>query len=639
MSKARKAAPGSLDIVSAMNHPGMFKPYFKGRSWNGWRMVLKGAFALPMTEAEREFFRTIAEREPPAHRVKELWIVAGRRAGKDSIASLIVAHAAALFADGDDRLRPGERALCMCLACDRDQSKIVLNYTRSYFSNIPPLKAMVTRETSTGFELNNSVDIAVATNSFRSVRGRPILCAVFDEVAFWRDDASASPDEETYNAVKPGMATMPDAMLIGISSPYRKAGLLYKKFHDHFGRDGDILVVRAASAALNPTLDQAIIDQALRADPAAARAEWLAEFRTDVAAFLDDALIDAAIDLDRPSELPPRVGTVYVAFVDAAGGVGADSYTLAIAHREGDLIVVDAIRGTSSKFNPAEITRQYAALAKGYGISTVVGDAYGSEWVAGAWREAGVAYVRSDQNKSAIYLEAMPLFARGVARLPDHACLLRELRLLERRTSRLGKDVVDHPRNAGDDYAAAVAGALMLAETAPRALWSRESYAGPAEIPRRAAIVFAVVAAGEREIGGCFFARSRDGNLFVIDVLAAAPAPQLFDSVIMRLVEFARATRASRGAYIFTSVALAAEFARRGQPVHAVDAIFAEGADALALGAAMHIANGRVRVAGDLLQKRDPLVAHGGVDDPLRLAALVGIAVALDEGRALGRAA
>jgi len=29
------------------------------------------------------------------------------------------------------------------------------------------------------------------------------------------------------------MATLDDAMLIGISRPYRKAGLLYRKFKDH----------------------------------------------------------------------------------------------------------------------------------------------------------------------------------------------------------------------------------------------------------------------------------------------------------------------------------------------------------------------------------------------------------------------
>ena len=191
-----------------------------------------------MSDDEREFFRTIAERDPPTSRVRELWIVAGRRAGKDSIACMISAHAAALF-NQHDRLRRGERALVACLACNREQAQIVLNYTRSYFTDIPSLKSMVTRRVANGFELNNGVDIAIATNSFRSIRGRAILCAIFDEIGFWRDELSATPDEQVYAAVKPGMATLPGAMLIGISTPYRKAGLLYKKFSAHYGNDGD----------------------------------------------------------------------------------------------------------------------------------------------------------------------------------------------------------------------------------------------------------------------------------------------------------------------------------------------------------------------------------------------------------------
>jgi hypothetical protein len=54
-----------------------------------------------MTEAEIEFFRTIAERDPPKTRVREIWVVVGRRGGKDSIASLIAAYSAALFSNGD----------------------------------------------------------------------------------------------------------------------------------------------------------------------------------------------------------------------------------------------------------------------------------------------------------------------------------------------------------------------------------------------------------------------------------------------------------------------------------------------------------------------------------------------------------
>jgi hypothetical protein len=106
--------------------------------------------------------------------------------------------------------------------------------------------------------------------------------------------------------------------------------------------------------------------------------------------------------------------------------------------------------------------RQYAALGKEYRIREVVGDAYAAQWVAGTWRETGIDYRKSPLPKSAIYLECIPLFARGLVRLPDHAKLLRELRLLERQTHRGGKDSVDSPKNAHDDFANAVCGALQL---------------------------------------------------------------------------------------------------------------------------------------------------------------------------------
>jgi hypothetical protein len=53
--------PGpAIDIVAAMNSPALFQRWFPGESWDGWRAVLKAAYALPMSEAEIEFFRTTA---------------------------------------------------------------------------------------------------------------------------------------------------------------------------------------------------------------------------------------------------------------------------------------------------------------------------------------------------------------------------------------------------------------------------------------------------------------------------------------------------------------------------------------------------------------------------------------------------
>src|ERR1019366_9632301 len=85
---------------------------------------------------------------------------------------------------------------------------------------------------------------------------------------------------------------------------------------------------------------------------------------------------------------------------------------------------------------------------------------YSAAWVQQAWRDHVITYVTSDLTASQLYLECLPLFNRGLVSLPDHSTLLRELRLLERSPSRLGRDTVSHPRNAHDDYANAVCGCL-----------------------------------------------------------------------------------------------------------------------------------------------------------------------------------
>jgi len=92
-----------------------------------------------------------------------------------------------------------------------------------------------------------------------------------------------------------------------------------------------------------------------------------------------------------------------------------------------------------------------------------VGDRYSGQWVVEAFAKHGIHYKVSDQTKSELYLEAEPLFATGAARILDQRTLRLELVQLERRTSRSGRDTVDHPPQGHDDWANAAAGALVLA--------------------------------------------------------------------------------------------------------------------------------------------------------------------------------
>ena len=454
-----------ITTTAAIADPNLLGRAFAGESWSTWRAVLRAAEGLPLDDDQRRAFAAVAERDPPAKRVRELWVVAGRRSGKDLIASAIAA--AAGMGDYRAHLRPGERATVMCLATDRSQARIVHRYIAGYFQAIPLLASVVARETDDGLELRTGVEIVISTNSFRAVRGRTVVCAIFDETAFWRDENSATPDFETYNAVVPSMITMPGAMLIGISTPYRRSGLLFDRWRRFYGgNDADVLVVKGASTTFNPTLPQSIINQALERDPEIAAAEWLAEWRSDLADFVAREVVDAAVVPGR-YELSPVDGMRYAAFCDPSGG-SSDSMTLAIGHTADGGGILDAVREVQPPFSPASVVAEFAALLGPYGIRTVSGDRYGGEWPAERFREHGIDYKPSEYPKSDLYREFLPLLNSVRCELLDNPRLVNQLVSLERRTARGGRDTIDHGPGAHDDLANSVAGVLVGLAGGPR---------------------------------------------------------------------------------------------------------------------------------------------------------------------------
>src|SRR5439155_8708912 len=183
----------------------------------------------------------------------------------------------------------------------------------------------------------------VHTASFRAVRGYTIVAAIVDEIAFWRTEDSANPDREIVNALRPAMAAVPGALLLAISSPYARRGVLWDAFRQHHGRDGDpVLVWQAPTRAMNPQVDERIVAETYAQDEAAAAAEYGAEFRRDIESFLAREAVDAVVVAGR-TELPPVTGITYAAFVDPSGGA-RDAMALAIAHGAAGRLVLDAVR-------------------------------------------------------------------------------------------------------------------------------------------------------------------------------------------------------------------------------------------------------------------------------------------------------
>lgn len=179
-------------------------------------------------------------------------------------------------------------------------------------------------------------------------------------------------------------------------------------------------------------------------------------------AFIGRELLEAAVDLGVLVR-PPIEGVRYFAFADPSGGVH-DSFALGVSHLESDgSVPLDLMYEHRAPFNPSEVTEEIAALLKSYHCTQVVGDRYAAKWVVEAFDKTGISYRQSDVDRSAIYLDVLPLFTSGRARLLDSSRLIGQFAGLERRTFSTGRDRVDHGRNGRDDIANACAGALVLA--------------------------------------------------------------------------------------------------------------------------------------------------------------------------------
>ncbi len=454
--KPRPGAPLPWSLLELADRAGLV-----GASWRVGRVLLKASEGLPLEPDELPIYEHHTGRtDVLTTRPREVWEASGRRSAKTFRAALRGVHAATCRRY--DGVAAGERPTVLLLAADREQATVAFRYIRGIIDAIPELKALVGRRRKDQLELTTGVDIHVAASDYKLVRGRTCCLVICDELAFWRSEESVSPDVEVLAALRPSLATIPTAQLLCVSTVYARAGALYNAWETFWGKaDPHVLFWRATSREMNPTLDPALIDRELLEDPERARAEWLAEWRSDVEQLFSlDAL--RAVVVSGRHELPRVAGVTYRAFCDPSGG-SQDSMTLAVAHQEHGVAVLDCVRERKPRFDPATVVEEFVQVLRAYGIRTVTGDRYGGVWVEDAFRRHGVDYHASEETKSQIYVRLVPLVNTGKVQLLDSTVLLAQASGLERRVSRgSGQETVDHGPHAHDDLVNAAAGALVL---------------------------------------------------------------------------------------------------------------------------------------------------------------------------------
>ena len=450
-----------VTMREALESPAYFGTLLAGDSWRAWGVLLIAIVGEELTNEERVVLKALTGRDSePLEPVEEFWAVIGRRGGKTRAMAVLAAYLAACV-DHRESLAPGERGVIPLLAASVQQAASAFAFIEGIFAVAPNLKGLVDGATSDTLSLVTGIDIQVRPASFRTIRGIPAVAAICDEIAFWRSDDSANPDKEILKALRLSLATT-GGPLIAISSPHAKRGELYGTFKRHFGPSGDplVLVAKATSREMNPTLPQRVIDRAVEADPEAASAEYGAEFRGDLEVFVSREIIEACVARG-VTVRSPLDGVTYRGFVDPSGGSN-DAMTLAISHHEGKRAILDCVLERKAPFNPDAVTLEFARTLKSYRVSTVTGDRYAGEWPRERFQAHGITYQPAEMNRSELYLAFLPLLNSARVDLLDSPRMVAQFVGLERRTSRAGRDTVDHAPGGHDDLANAVAGVLTV---------------------------------------------------------------------------------------------------------------------------------------------------------------------------------
>lgn len=465
-----------LPLTDVMTTLGMTGP-----SWASWGALAKILDGLPLSSTERRLYEecTGRSRVPSPEEIAELVAICGRRAGKSRFDSACVVQRAGYT---EYILAPGEVAAVAVAASDREQARVLHSYCAAPFTKQPELRdtvkptsalsalrALVTRQTRWAIDLRTGVSIQVATSHFGRVRGRSFALAIADEAAFWSSDDGSNPASEVLGAIRPGLTTL-GGRLIVTSSPFAKAGPLWDLYTRHWGKDDSpVLVWKAASRVMNPSIPERVVLDALERDEASARAEWLSEFRDDVLGLVTAELLARVVIAGRRSLDPQTQDCDYCTFVDPASGAGSDSMALAVAHGEQEpdgrvIAVLDRLEERKPPFDPHAVAREFAGIATSYGCDRVHGDKFALGWVGAAFEQAGVRYEPSEYTRSDLYLRLLTGITSRRVELLDHPRLLQQLTALQRRPGAGGREQIDHPQTVGahDDAANVAAGALAI---------------------------------------------------------------------------------------------------------------------------------------------------------------------------------
>lgn len=405
----------------------------------------------------------------------------GRRSGKTLMAAVTATYAACMLAHEYKRyLRPGERFYVISVANTIDQAKIALQGVKDLINGSPILKPLITRETSDTLELSNGAVFKALPASSRSGRGMPCPLVIFDEIAHSLDTESGNAaGSSLYQALSPSTAQFGSlGKILLLSSPWLQSGIFWDLFKQaNSGNFPHMVVAQAPTWEINPTISRDFLEQEKARDPELFRIEYGAEFTGNVAAFLDPQLVEAAINHER-GLLAPKNKCRYYLSLDPAKG-GRDQYTAVVCHYdEHKRLIVDLFHefnatwsdGRKNQVAIAEVEDWIINQHKLYNFRQVVLDQYNSaatiQRLSGRLRIEELTWTLP--RKIQAYQKLKELINGFKLELYPHPKAIQQLKNLQVLYRANGTWGVSGGSGAAvDDFASALAGAVLIAQAKP----------------------------------------------------------------------------------------------------------------------------------------------------------------------------
>ena len=333
----------------------------------------------------------------PTRRARVVGLRAGGRGGKTSRCMATKALEAAVSVPLPT-LKRGEWARALCVAPDKDLAKQILDYCRGYIAESPELCAMLTTPPPLDDdEIDESKIGSIERIAFRRPTGelveicvkaagrggtggrsRSLVCALLDEVLFFRAEKTAViNDREIYAAVN--MRVVPGGQIwLASTAQLENVGLLEEKIGQNWGKHTTATVAVAETRDLNPSWDPTheIEDEMRADDPQNADREIRAIPLTAGAEtfYPEDAIratfTRAAIQLE-PAPHLPHVAGVDMGFRKNSSAISiprAEDGRARLAYR------LELVPEKAASLKPSAVVREFAFQCMRYGVRVMFGD-------------------------------------------------------------------------------------------------------------------------------------------------------------------------------------------------------------------------------------------------------------------------